>query len=626
MHPRHLAARPMWLARDVVNLSSTTIRDLLESVGILTCKAISPSFNRFLDAPWGSIIRARRKWHREHRATWLPLLPQEYKYATLAGERDIRIFTLYPPRSDSDDEIHGELRRVNLQELPRYDALSYSWGTELGDASQWSKVYCSTIDTMGIAPGCGIIRVTANCHKALRQLRLSARRRHLWIDAICINQEDPDERTRQVAIMSSIYALARRVVAYVGEGTTETDKLFDWLNSLDPRDLEVSWSLLLGAHSSLLSAPPAKSPHWLPWDIGLGTSWLQRLAPAKGDPNHIPGEDIAALADSLFSRRYFKRTWVLQEVSLPPLRRVHVICGTRLTTATRALHALAVIRRLDPHSSNPGSIFLTVREGLAKANGDINRNASRLLDVLIKCHGRDATDPRDRIFGVLSVARAMDHPRPLSDELRADYNLNTAQVYAKYSAFCIREYGISLFWGLMSRHRCLNMHRQKHKRRPTWAADFDEPWLNPRSVSEKETAASRPKVSQDSGVSFERDARGIDSVLALARPRIVAGFITRSGHVDGTDWAEDWEVTNGLGGDEVLVELRKGLGVLLSERRDGSGSWEFQGVVPHALSKAGVEAVVKGWSGVVVDGVVPQELVDVDPGEYLSSKESFRVV
>ncbi|PMD37662.1 hypothetical protein L207DRAFT_431959, partial [Hyaloscypha variabilis F] len=65
------------------------------------------------------------------------------------------------------------------------------------------------------------LSITTNLFTALHYLRYVSSERHLWIDAICVNQQDLDKRSQQVKRMSSIYTLATRVVAWIGEEENE---------------------------------------------------------------------------------------------------------------------------------------------------------------------------------------------------------------------------------------------------------------------------------------------------------------------------------------------------------------------------------------------------------------------
>ncbi|KAI1015049.1 hypothetical protein LB503_004022 [Fusarium chuoi] len=65
--------------------------------------------------------------------------------------------------------------------------------------------------------------VRANLHAALLHLRDHFIERIIWIDAICINQEDNDEKGRQVQSMAEIYAKATRVIVWLGEVADKSD-------------------------------------------------------------------------------------------------------------------------------------------------------------------------------------------------------------------------------------------------------------------------------------------------------------------------------------------------------------------------------------------------------------------
>jgi hypothetical protein len=89
-----------------------------------------------------------------------------------------------------------------LSDNPVYEALSYVWGEESSQYFVWLAGYRH--------------RVTENLHRALYQLRPSSGHRTLWIDALCINQKDNEERNEQVQKMRNIYSQATKVVVWLG--------------------------------------------------------------------------------------------------------------------------------------------------------------------------------------------------------------------------------------------------------------------------------------------------------------------------------------------------------------------------------------------------------------------------
>jgi hypothetical protein len=84
-----------------------------------------------------------------------------------------------------------------------YEALSYFWGSE--DKPKSISVNHQKLD------------ITQNLHTALLHLRDHACSRVIWIDAICINQDDEKDKENQIPLMVEIYAKAHRVVVWLGD-------------------------------------------------------------------------------------------------------------------------------------------------------------------------------------------------------------------------------------------------------------------------------------------------------------------------------------------------------------------------------------------------------------------------
>jgi hypothetical protein len=126
-----------------------------------------------------------------------------FRYHELDHEsRAFRLLRLLPS-TDFDAEIHCELFESSIDNRPSYDAVSYVWG----DAN--ITVLIRLHDTTR--------SVTTNLGLALRYLRLAEEQRILWVDALCINQENNLEKNHQVRQMGSIYASAQQVIVWLGE-------------------------------------------------------------------------------------------------------------------------------------------------------------------------------------------------------------------------------------------------------------------------------------------------------------------------------------------------------------------------------------------------------------------------
>lgn len=131
----------------------------------------------------------------------------------------IRLVVL-EPASDDHATIHCSLKVVSLDDEPLYEAMSYVWGDES----------CTSL----IMLNRNEFQVTLGLQSALRHLRHSRRETLvLWIDAICINQRNIEERDSQALLMSSIYQRARGVLVWLGEETATSSMAIDFLRRLN---------------------------------------------------------------------------------------------------------------------------------------------------------------------------------------------------------------------------------------------------------------------------------------------------------------------------------------------------------------------------------------------------------
>ena len=131
---------------------------------------------------------------------------EKYEYPSLSSNTCIHLITLSPKASGASDttEIRIELNQYLTNECPKYTALSYTWGQPLRTEDAF----------IGISSQC--IKITETLHAA----RVHLRRRvpvTLWIDAVCINQDDIKERSSQVRLMRQIYRGASQVVVWIHE-------------------------------------------------------------------------------------------------------------------------------------------------------------------------------------------------------------------------------------------------------------------------------------------------------------------------------------------------------------------------------------------------------------------------
>ncbi|KAH7067456.1 heterokaryon incompatibility protein-domain-containing protein [Paraphoma chrysanthemicola] len=149
-----------------------------------------------------------------------------FKYRPLQSETHVRV--LFLQSGHDQGPLRGRLRQIDLRpslleararpgrisnlrakvqsvfskEEQGYEALSYVWGDPQTDRF----IYCPT----------GKIPIAANLSQALLHIRCSDRTRVLWIDAVCIDQKNVQERSHQVSMMGNIYSQAQQVLVWLG--------------------------------------------------------------------------------------------------------------------------------------------------------------------------------------------------------------------------------------------------------------------------------------------------------------------------------------------------------------------------------------------------------------------------
>jgi len=202
-----------------------------------------------------------------------PVRTKASPYITLdkaLAENHIRIAKISSAASEGED-VHCELLHIARDDpLTRYRALSYAWGPAVG--RRLGQIY------IGDAP----YPVARSLGMALRRLRPkkgpNGRPLLIWIDALCINQENPEEKAEQVSKMRFIYQQALEISIWLGPG--------DW----SPQS-HLAWRLI----KYLIKCP--------------------RDVDALANIVHPSRENDFDALRLFFRRDYFWRTWVVQEVT-----------------------------------------------------------------------------------------------------------------------------------------------------------------------------------------------------------------------------------------------------------------------------------------------------------------------
>ncbi|KAF1359890.1 hypothetical protein EJ07DRAFT_92521, partial [Lizonia empirigonia] len=132
-----------------------------------------------------------------------------FSYETLAHpDSEIRVAVILPGSFDSDLRVKFIARKLSVmkEDGPAYEALSYVWGTS--DNPSYVTVQSELKS--------GSVSITRNLDIALRHLRYQNVARRMWIDALCINQADDQEKSIQVARMGDIFKTADITLSWLG--------------------------------------------------------------------------------------------------------------------------------------------------------------------------------------------------------------------------------------------------------------------------------------------------------------------------------------------------------------------------------------------------------------------------
>lgn len=126
----------------------------------------------------------------------------ENSYSSLPEAGVIRLVKLLS--GDWDEEIVCDIFETSLGTITPYKALSYAWRFDQHEPD--ATILCNGVD----------VKINANLFDALRQLRHVHVPVVIWVDFLCINQQNVMERSLQVAMMREIYEKSREVVIWLG--------------------------------------------------------------------------------------------------------------------------------------------------------------------------------------------------------------------------------------------------------------------------------------------------------------------------------------------------------------------------------------------------------------------------
>lgn len=372
------------------------------------------------------------------------------------------------PAENSTDPINCSLEIFALDQITvRFDAISYTWGIEQPDVS----ISCD---------GRRLV-VTKSCNDALRALR-SRGGRVAWIDQLCINQEDLEERSAQILLMGQIYSRAEQVYIWLGEfgSARQPGSLWRHIDSFPQELLKAAFTECVDKFDH---APPSDMQDYEAVSV---LKQLLTIVPRTPEQQALlAGHGLFFhLVLNLLERPYHGRRWIIQEISLN--RAVSVLLGD-LCFPFETLIQLAFIMRpifslIDHKRVRHGltrrlgqTLIDRFRNGripwLHMTNIDMIGRIRRsihdgkqldLIELMVQCsmfQVRDAVDDLYAIRALTSHATATAAPAP-------DYTASVEKVYLDHT-----EWLFSQGQGLRALSK-LPLVFENNRDLPTWTIDF----------------------------------------------------------------------------------------------------------------------------------------------------------
>ena len=366
--------------------------------------------------------------------------------------------TLHPTPSNGD--------------TPYFEALSYTWGSLRRSAA------------IVVIEGSrrSLLRVGENLAEALRFLRLPEKPRVMWVDALCINQEDFGERGQQVARMAQIYSRAFKVVAWLGPDCDDVAEAFENLTYIGNQ-------IEYAANNVIMHSPGSSRP-------------LLR-DPAK----QLPSDDVFwAPIIKLFDRPWFRRLWVIQEIHIGNMNS-YLQSGVHEIPWLLFRHAVLYLG-LEPRFPIPPLRMGRLHTLCDVGNGFIERIptvGSRF------CY----SDSRDVIYGLLSLATP-----ELLKAICVDYSSDVQSVYRGF---------FTAYASLQNRNDLLLLAGQRTAAAkatsqfwPSWLVDWRTRILRMRHLIHKVTSAAGQSCAEfnfgaDSNNQLNIQGVFVDDTVLLTR-------------------------------------------------------------------------------------------------------------
>ncbi|KAL8951477.1 MAG: hypothetical protein Q9222_002554 [Ikaeria aurantiellina] len=390
-----------------------------------------------------------------------------YEYAPLDPHtKTTRLMSLLPGSFHEDINVSIKTMKFTKKEAPDYEALSYTWAS----TDDPSEIIVTDSTKASGAVFERRLAVTQNLAVALRYLRSKVATRDIWIDAVCVDQENLEERGHQVAMVGDIYRTATLVLIWLGPECQDSSLAMRALGSLSS-SIEVDRQAQ-SIKPSTTSASNIKD--WPTWQL---------------DTAHDGQVQYSIL--KFLQRGWFHRLWIWQEVLLA--ERAEIRCGHKTLDWNDFRKAIMALRdkHLPSYMSHDDKI--RYKQALYDMYSLVNSTAGKntffgWVATTKSCH---YTDPRDIVYALLNLLHKAD---PVQG-LRPNYTQAPCNVFKAVVLRCLDRKG------LLDLLESCEINENQNPNKPSWVPD----WSRPR--------ASKYLFSSGASYGTKAEARYIDGGL-----------------------------------------------------------------------------------------------------------------
>jgi hypothetical protein len=260
--------------------------------------------------------------------------------------------------------------------------------------------------------------------------------RLIWIDAICINQKDVQERNHQVRIMSTIYKCAESVRVWLGGWTNEDGDAFklmrEILQALGTRPKSPGSLGMTDLSMTIVEQMEL-------YDRNLQSAWTKVYLwyAADNKPRDIWNFGGWEALASIFERSYWTRIWIVQEYLLA--RKLTIHFGEYYTSGDDMEAVLTTVDRVYPElrAEFPVSFIQPVdriNNSVGKKINDMRREKQRgweerclpLVNLMEATRASHCQVFHDRIYAILGLAT----DRATFDSIPIDYDRSSSGLFS----------------------------------------------------------------------------------------------------------------------------------------------------------------------------------------------------